>query len=98
MRPLTAQAIAHIWERGQGRHPLDRALLLLSPAFQKMNWDDLATLTVGQRNTCLFALRSSTFGFTLRALAASPRCAGSWEFGLDSRDLCNSDRIAAAAG
>ncbi|MDT5122142.1 MAG: hypothetical protein QOC96_1624 [Acidobacteriota bacterium] len=95
MRPLTAQAIVHIWERGQGRHTLDRALLLLSPAFPKMNWEDLATLTVGQRNTCLFALRSSTFGFTLRALAACPSCACSLEFGLDSRDLCRSDRMTA---
>lgn len=94
MRPLTAHDIIHIWERGQDRHILDRALLLLSPAFPEMSWDELATLTVGHRNTCLFVLRSRTFGFALRAFAACPRCACGLEFSVDTRDLCQSDRIA----
>lgn len=94
MRPLTAQDIVHIWERGQGRHSLDRALLLLSPALPQMSWDELATLTIGQRNTCLFMLRNSTFGFNLRALAVCPACACKLEFGMDSRDLCHSNQMA----
>lgn len=96
MRPLTAHDLIHIWERGQDRHTFDRALLLLAPAFPEMSWEELATLTVGQRNTGLFLLRSRMFGFALHACAECPSCACRLEFSIDARDLCPADRMAQA--
>jgi hypothetical protein len=93
MRPLTAHDIIYIWERGQHKHALDQALLMLSPVLPEMNWDGLANLTVGQRNTCLFALRRETLGPTLRAYAACPECACPLEFSMDTRDICRSERL-----
>ncbi|MDT5296612.1 MAG: hypothetical protein QOJ76_3492 [Acidobacteriota bacterium] len=93
MRPLTAQDIIEVWERGQDTHPLDRALHILSPALPGAEWDFLARLTLGQRNTCLYALRGQTFGFTLRAYAECPRCACPLEFSADVRDFCDSERM-----
>jgi hypothetical protein len=91
MRPLTAQDILQVWERGQDAHPLDRALHILSPALPSAGWDSLARLTVGRRNAALFRLRRATFGPALSARAACPRCAALLEFEADARDFCDAD-------
>lgn len=91
MRPLTAQDILQVWERGQDVHPLDRALHILSPAMPTAGWDFLSRLTVGQRNASLYQLRRETFGPVLRACAECPRCAGLLEFTADVRDFCDPD-------
>jgi hypothetical protein len=58
-----------------------------------MSWDELATLTVGQRNTCLFILRTRTLGSALQGVAACPACACRVEFSLDAGDLCKAERM-----
>jgi hypothetical protein len=58
-----------------------------------MSWDELATLTAGQRNTCLFMLRSRMLGYALQGVAGCPACACQVEFSLDARNLCGAERM-----
>jgi hypothetical protein len=98
MRPLTAQEIIQVWERGEDAHPLDRALLILSHALPGAKWDSLARLTLGQRNTRLYALRRRTFGPTLRAFVECPVCSCRLEFTADVSDFCESEQETHDAG
>ena len=50
MRPLSGLAVLEIWERGQGRHAVDRALAILATAFPEHSLAELAALSVGERD------------------------------------------------
>ena len=80
MRPLSAHDILHIWEWGQGQHPVDRALTFLVAASPEITRDELAALSVGQRDARLLTLRQQTFGSTFHGFAECPQCAKSLEF------------------
>lgn len=73
----------NIWETGQGRHPIDQALLILQSAFPEMSQDALARLTIGRRDSHLLAVRAHTFGWTLMALTTCPQCREQVECVLD---------------
>src|SRR6266487_5090807 len=83
MRALTGQDIVRVWETGLELHPLDRALLLLRSAFPETPGNTLALLSIGQRDSCLLAVREQTFGSRLTSLAACPACQERLEFTLD---------------
>lgn len=85
MQGLSEQDLLHVWELGASQHPLDRALTMLSPAYPTR--DMLARLSIGQRDTCLFALRELTFGSHLAATATCPECQERIEFSLNLRDM-----------
>lgn len=87
MRPFSAHDILQVWELGQGRHPVDRALLCLAIACPEMTWDEMAALTIGQRDARLLTLREQTFGATLNGFAQCPRCAERLEFAVAVPDL-----------
>lgn len=96
VRPLSTYELLEVWEVGEGQHPLDRALTLLSAACPELTWDELAELSVGQRDTLLFTLRELTSGPRLSGFAECPRCVERLEFDAAVADL----RVAAepAAG
>ena len=71
MRALSAYELLSIWERGHEQSPPDRALALLQAACPDTTADDLAGLTVGQRDAGLLELREQTFG---SRLVSSPEC------------------------
>lgn len=83
MRPLSAHDIVRIWEKGQGKHALDRALLLLGPAFPELTQEQLARLSIGQRNARLLKLREQTLGAELNAFVECPNCTEQLEFSVD---------------
>ena len=87
MRPLTAHDLLRVWERGETEHPLDRALTLLAPACPKLTRKQLASLSIGQRDALLLALREKTFGQKLQASADCPQCRKRLEFALDVADF-----------
>lgn len=87
MRPLTARDLIEIWEAGEDQHPLDRALTLLAAASPELTWEELAALSVGQRDARLLALRERTCGPRLICLAECPRCAQRLEFEVAASDL-----------
>jgi hypothetical protein len=85
MRPLSGAAFVHIWEYGQGRHALDRALAILALAYPEVPQVELATLSIGQRDACLLEVYAATFGARLDALVDCPQCRETLEvhFGVD---------------
>jgi len=87
MRALSAYDVLRIWEKGQEKHALDRAMLLLAPAFPELSSGDLRSLSIGQRNLRLLMLREGTLGPTLKAYVECPRCGDPLEFEMNARDL-----------
>ena len=87
MRPLSATQILALWEAGQTRHPIDRALLALALAMPDEAPDALADRPVGWREVNLLALRNATFGSALDGYAPCPACGAVMEFALDGSVL-----------
>jgi hypothetical protein len=90
VQALSSQELLKVWEWGQGRHVLDRPLGLLATAHPDSAWRELASLSIGQRNTQLLTVREHTLGGTLRGFAACPMCDERLEFTLKTQALRNS--------
>jgi T4 bacteriophage base plate protein len=95
MRPLSAQDILQLWETGQHQHPIDRALTLLFVAFPDKSLDELANLSIGQRDRCLLTLRELTFGSKLDGTADCPNCGERLEFAMSVADVQVESSLAA---
>jgi hypothetical protein len=87
MLPLSARDLLKVWEAGEHRHPLDRALTILAAACPELSWDELAALSVGQRDARLLAVREQTSGPRLEGFVECPLCAEELEFGVMVADL-----------
>lgn len=87
MPSLADEQLVRLWELGEKRHAVDRALLLLLASDPKATLDNVAQLTIGQRNARLLQLRASTFGPKLAAAAACPNCGEQLEFSIHVDDL-----------
>jgi hypothetical protein len=87
MRPLSANYILRIWEIGQGQHPIDRALTFLTFACPEKTTDELASLTIGQRDAYLLALREISLGPKLNGFTECPKCRERLEFHLNVSDI-----------
>jgi hypothetical protein len=73
MRLLSASDVITVWESGQQLHPLERAILLLSATYPDQSEQQLAMLSVGQRDRHLLNLRQMTMGSRLNSLMACPQ-------------------------
>jgi hypothetical protein len=82
-RALSAADIVAAWEYGRDKHPVDRALLLLSLVCPSMLPSTLSNLTVGQRNMLLIDSRQKTLGALASCFVKCPQCEASLEFTLD---------------
>jgi hypothetical protein len=87
MSSLSARDIVRAWEAGRDRHPIDRALLLLSLARPDLTPAQLAALTVGQRNHWLLVLRRELLGPVLKGYAECPNCDQALEFEVDANAI-----------
>jgi hypothetical protein len=87
VRALSVQEVLSVWEWGQDRHPLDRALGFLALACPDASWEELAHLSIGQRDARLLALRELTVGLWLHGFAVCPRCGERLEFAPKTADL-----------
>jgi hypothetical protein len=76
-----------VWERGQARPPVERALALLAAACPGETLDDLAALPVGRRDARLMVLREWTFGPRIAGLASCPACGDRVEMSAGVADL-----------
>lgn len=74
MHPLSTQELLRAWERGHAHDMTNRALLLLAQACPDEEWQDLAALPIGSRDSRLLTLREWAFGSTLSSLASCPVC------------------------
>jgi hypothetical protein len=75
------------WETGRQQHPLDRALTLLAAAHPERSREELATLTVGQRDALLLELRERMFGSRMQARVVCPRCGEAVELEVSTSQL-----------
>ena len=87
MRPLLANDIIRVWERGQGKPYLERAMLLLTAALPDVGRNALADLTIGQRDAILLALREKTLGSALQMYDRCAQCSESLEFTVSTSDI-----------
>jgi T4 bacteriophage base plate protein len=87
MHIFTGQELIQIWEVGLKQHSLDRALTILLAAFPDTTRTTLAKLSIGQRDSCLLAVRQHTFGALLNSLATCPACSEQIEFTLDMHQM-----------
>ncbi len=84
---LAASDVVALWEWGQRRSSADRALAMLQAAHPERAWDDLARLSIGQRDALLVELHSGTFGPTLQAQVSCPDCGAPSDFQVECRRL-----------
>lgn len=91
MHSLSAADVVQVWELGESSRVVDKGLLLLAAADPDRPYRELARLSVGSRNTVLFALRERMFGPHLRALVHCPACGEKLEFSTALADLCRFD-------
>ncbi|MBO3457559.1 phage baseplate protein [Aetokthonos hydrillicola Thurmond2011] len=87
MRSLTAQQILQIWEIGQSQHPIDRALTLLCVACPNQSLEELAALSIGQRDAYLLTLREMTLGSKIESYAECSQCGERLEFTMNVGDI-----------
>lgn len=87
MRVLTGQTALEAWEKGQRLDLVGRALALLAAASPEVGPEELANLSVGQRDALLIRLREKTFGNVQKCFVRCVKCGAPLEFGLDLRTL-----------
>ena len=87
MRALSTTELLSVWERGNSQPPVQRALALLAAAHPESSPDALASLSIGQRDARLIALRELTFGAEFTCLANCPACDEKMELTFNVADL-----------
>jgi hypothetical protein len=87
MPPLSSAALLAVWESVSARSAAERALSLLATSEPQTPVEELARLSVGQRDVRLFELRAATFGDRLEIVGTCPECASPFELETRVRDL-----------
>lgn len=87
MRNLSAAELVSAWERTRDQPPALQALALLSAAAPECPAEELARLSVGQRDSRLLALREQLFGPRLNAVTVCPQCHGRIELAFGVADI-----------
>jgi len=88
-RSLSPQKILDVWEAGRQQHELDRALTLLAAAYPESSRDDLADLTIAERDARLLRLRIFMFGGSADGTSECLECGERVEFSLDTRTMAD---------
>lgn len=87
MRRLSASEWLAVWELGLSQSLAQRALTLLEAACPEVPPEDLARLSIGQRDERLMSLRERTFGPQLVCLTTCPKCGERLELNLNVADI-----------
>jgi hypothetical protein len=87
VRQLSASDLLNVWEGGLAASPVERALALLGTASPETAPEELAGLSVGQRDARLLTLREWTFGPRLVCLVNCPECGERLELAFDAADI-----------
>lgn len=94
MRALTASELLQVWESVYGQPPLQRTLGLLSAACPDLSPQEVARLSIGERDARLLSLREWMFGTRMASTARCPQCEEQveWETDVASIRLQESER------
>ena len=84
---LSDADILDLWDRGTGRHPIDRALLVIGTARLGTDGESPADWSLGRRNQALAQLRGECFGHSIHGWTPCPSCGERLEFETDWRTL-----------
>ena len=87
MVALNAASLLDVWERGRLQSPEQRAVWLLAAAQPEQPPDQVAALSIGQRDAQLLTLRAGTFGPRAISLADCPQCGLRVQIDLSLNDL-----------
>ncbi|RME06128.1 MAG: phage baseplate protein [Bacteroidetes bacterium] len=87
MQTLSAWELLAAWEQGLAQSPVQRALMLLAAASPGESLDELAGLSIGQRDGRLLTLRAWTFGPKLHSTVVCPACGERLEFSFQAADI-----------
>ncbi len=87
MRTMTTRDLLWVWERGCRQHPVDRALTILMAGYPESTWEELVSLSIGQRDSRLLSVRERTFGTHLESHCECRHCQERLEFSVDSTAL-----------
>ncbi len=87
VQALSASVMLELWEQGAGRHPIDRALLLLRHACPTQSFETLCEWTIGRRDAQVLELRRHTLGDRIEAYTECPACRNGLEFELSCAAL-----------
>lgn len=90
MRALSASELLNAWERAFGQSAIRRGLTLLEAACDDASSEQLAQLSIGQRDARLLTLREWTFGSNLTSLTSCPACGERLEVSFMASDLFTS--------
>lgn len=84
---LTSAELLSVWEKGLSQTPTTRALILLSAACENVSLDDLAGLSIGQRDAWLLTIRERIFGSDVQSIVSCHQCGEKLEIGFRTSDL-----------
>jgi hypothetical protein len=86
MRALTSTELLDLWQEGSRQSPLERALHLVGAACDVNSIQEIARLSIGERDLRLLQLREWLFGTQLHNLVNCPVCTGvcEWEGDLNA--------------
>jgi hypothetical protein len=87
MRTFTGDLLLTAWDRCAGEHDLNRALTMLAIALPESGREQLAELSISERNVLLLRLHEMSFGPHLRGFAVCTRCGARLEFALAADEL-----------
>jgi hypothetical protein len=87
MRALAAAELLAVWEGARTQPAPMQALALLEAASPGVSRQDLAKLSVGQRDARLLILRELLFGSRLTALTSCPSCGQQLEIRIETPDI-----------
>lgn len=74
MRAPSASELMHAWERGLTHTPVEHALVVLEAACPDMSREDIAKLSIGERDNRLLTLRTWLFGRHVTSASSCPHC------------------------
>jgi uncharacterized protein (UPF0212 family) len=97
MHALSATELLSVWESGSSQIPLRRALAMIAAACPEVSSDSLASLTIGQRDARLLALREAMFGAELTGITDCPQCGEKIELSFNCSDIRQQGEIESAA-
>jgi hypothetical protein len=87
MRSLSASELLTVWEQGQAQSWVQRGLSLLAFAHPDRSWEQLAHLSIGDRDRSLLHLRESLFGTQMASVVTCPVCRDRLELNFSTTDI-----------
>jgi hypothetical protein len=87
MKALSSQELLAVWEQSDSQRPTRRGLALLAAAEPETPIETLASLSIGERDRRLLALREWAFGSRLASRTTCPQCSEEVELDLAVSDI-----------